>query len=119
MDIEGRDWPDGKPYLALTGPDLRIEHETLTAMGNNLPLPTDRWIHISLVCGVGNRLSGTWNLTVTIPGETPHVFLGITLSDPQFRELDWWAILHLTQRPVRVSTISTMSRFTTRSEPHI
>jgi len=91
VDIEGRDWPDGKPYR--TGPDLRIERGALMALGHNLmPLPTDRWIHIALVCGVGNRLPGTWNLTVAVPGDSPHVFSGITLSDPQFRELDWWAL---------------------------
>ncbi|MEI6500157.1 MAG: hypothetical protein WCP21_03915, partial [Armatimonadota bacterium] len=53
-----------------------------------LTLPHDQWIHFETVCAVGKQASGTWKLTVTLPGQQPQTFDKLP-CDPKFKSFQW------------------------------
>jgi len=53
-----------------------------------LTVPLQQWIQISLVCGLGDRATGKYSLTVTLPGAPPRRFTDLPCS-PQFTSITW------------------------------
>ncbi len=51
-------------------------------------LPPEQWLHFELVCGLGDLSAEPWALTVTVPGQEPRRFEGLT-RDPKMQELIW------------------------------
>jgi hypothetical protein len=81
------DWRDNaSPYLC--GPSFTISGGVLQMAGKTLPLPQDQWIHFEIRAGLGAQSSGTWDMTVQVPGEPPHQFTGLP-SQPGWKTLDW------------------------------
>lgn len=83
------EWRDAAdPYRV--GPSLVIDGAgRLSAAGEELAvLPTGRWLHFEVVCGVGSRSEGRWTLTVAASGQP--LLANRTLScDPKFQEVRW------------------------------
>jgi len=83
------EWRDNRnPYQ--TGPSLWFREGKLMANGNPLmDVPTDTWLEIAITCPLGMEAKGTYNLSVTLPEETPREFEGLSTVSPAFRRLDW------------------------------
>jgi hypothetical protein len=56
--------------------------------GKTLPLPQDQWIHFEIKTGLGAQSTGTWEMTVQVPGEPAHHFTDLP-SQPGWKTLDW------------------------------
>ena len=78
----------GHPYV--TGPSLSFGSEGTLKAGDTVvtKLPMQEWVHIEIRCGVGRKATGTYDLTVTVPGQTP-VMLREHPCDPAFDVLGW------------------------------
>jgi hypothetical protein len=91
LNHEWRDWPmsDGKGYQA--GPSLYVAADgTLTASGKKLlVLPASTWAHIEILCGFGAQASGTYSVSITLPGQPPQQFDGLPLQ-AGFKAMDWF-----------------------------
>lgn len=90
LNHEWRDWPqhDGKPYK--TGPSLNIAADGMvTAHGKKLlTLPANAWAHFEIVCGFGARNTGSYSVTITLPGQPPQKFADLKHQDG-FKAMDW------------------------------
>ena len=81
------DWRDNaSPYLS--GPSFVISGGVLQMAGKTLPLPQDQWIHFEIKTGLGAQSTGTWEMTVQVPGEPAHHFTDLP-SQPGWKTLDW------------------------------
>jgi hypothetical protein len=87
------EWRDkNSPYRV--GPTIWID-KGKARFGKNeaeMDLPNDQWIHFEIVCGMGAKSTGTWDLTVTVPGQPPKVFRNLKHGSPDFKALEWLGI---------------------------
>jgi len=60
-------------------------------VGNNvlLDVPVGQWVHFDVVADLGADNSGTWNLTVTLPGQEPRRFEKLANGNKSFQQLTW------------------------------
>lgn len=54
-----------------------------------MELPVGEWVHFELMAGLGEESTGTWDLTVTLPGQEPERFQGLRSGSPEFEVLTW------------------------------
>jgi hypothetical protein len=82
------EWRDNmSPYHV--GPSLYVVGDKLLVSGKQLlTLPQGQWIHFEVVSGLGNKSTGTWELSVTGPGQLQRKFSGLP-CDPNWKRLDW------------------------------
>jgi hypothetical protein len=72
------------------GPSLTIQNGKLRAAGKELiELPASTWIHLEVAAGLGPDSTGTWNLTVTLPGQPPKAFSNLPNGSPEWKKIDW------------------------------
>jgi hypothetical protein len=87
MYNEWRSW-DLQPYRV--GPTLWISGGKLQVGGQSvLDVPVDTWFHVEITAKVGADADGKWDLTVTLPGQEPKRFPGLSVGDPTFKNLTW------------------------------
>jgi len=87
INHEWRDWR-GSPYSV--GPSLWINGTKLQVRGKSLmDIPLDKWIHLEVTAALKNQGIGTWNLTVTLPGQEPKTFQNLKNGSPKFDKLTW------------------------------
>ncbi|MHB8972748.1 MAG: right-handed parallel beta-helix repeat-containing protein [Pirellulaceae bacterium] len=87
MFHEWRDW-SVTPYVV--GPSLWVQQGVLQVNGQKLlDVPVGKWIHCELVAGLGSQKTGTWNLTVTLPGQPPQRFENLALGNPDWQHATW------------------------------
>lgn len=90
------EWRDSaQPYRV--GPSLQIDEAgQLWANGQALlSVPLGEWVHLEIVGGLGKQAAGTYDLTVTLPGEDPQTFPEQLYGHPEFRRLDWLGFVSL------------------------
>ncbi len=77
-----------RPYKI--GPSLRIDAEgrVLARDKTLLTIPVGQWVHFEIVCGMGTKTTGTYDVTVSLPGQAPQRFEKLP-CDPQCRQLEW------------------------------
>lgn len=87
MYHEWRD--DSRPYRV--GPSVWIRDGKLSAVGRNLlELPLGQWVHLEIAAGLGEQSTGTWELSVRLPGQEPQVFRNLPNgSGGDWKKLDW------------------------------
>jgi hypothetical protein len=87
MYHEWRDWTR-EPYRV--GPSFWVRDGKLI-VGEQplLTLPLGQWVHYEIVSGVGNKSTGTWDLTVTLPNQPPRSFRGLRHAAPPLNKLTW------------------------------
>ncbi len=84
---EWRDWR-ASPYRV--GPSFSISGDNLQAAGKTLlRLPIDQWVRFELTADLGKNNSGTWDLTVTLPGQPPKAFENLKVAGTAFEQLSW------------------------------
>lgn len=83
------EWRDNaQPYRV--GPGFRIRDGKLQVWNKPLiDLPVGGWMHFEIEAGLGKKSTGTWNLTVTIPGQEPHRFADLKNVSDQWKSLNW------------------------------
>ena len=86
--IFNHEWRDSSaPYK--TGPALWIQGGKLTAAGKQLTIPNNTWVHLEIKAGLGAKSTGTWELTVSIPGQSPQKFTGLKSINADWKSLTW------------------------------
>ena len=87
--IFSTEWRDkASPYL--TGPSIWIEGGKLRAGKESvIDLPSGQWIHFEITAGLGAKANGTWDLTVTVPGQPPKSLKGLKVNSPAWKALNW------------------------------
>jgi parallel beta-helix repeat protein len=86
------EWRDYAIAPFKVGPSLWIMADgSFLANGTKLfQVPWSQWMHIEITCGVGPQNTGTYDLSVKLPGEDkPRVWKRVAF-DPQFSKLDWF-----------------------------
>jgi hypothetical protein len=84
------EWRDGGPSPYAAGPSLWINGNNLQVSGKTLmTVPSGGWIHVEIAADLGERNSGTWDLSITLPGETAKAFKGLKSANPAFEKLTW------------------------------
>ncbi len=87
INHEWRDWRNS-PYSV--GPSLSINGDALQVAGKTpLNLPMGKWVHVEITADLGQKNTGTWTLTVTLPGEPPRVFKALKNGSTTFEKLTW------------------------------
>jgi len=91
---------DAQPYRV--GPSLWVRQGKLVAAGKELmDIPPGVWVHLEVSAALGASSSGTWDLTVTLPGQPGRHFAKLPLGNPQWKKLDWLGFCSLaTQKTV-------------------
>lgn len=86
-----QEWRDSaNPYRV--GPSLRIKANGELSVGDKvlLTVPRSQWLGFTIVCPVGKQATGTWDLTVKLPGQEAKTFTGLDCgSKKSFRSLEW------------------------------
>ncbi|MBM4080223.1 MAG: right-handed parallel beta-helix repeat-containing protein, partial [Planctomycetes bacterium] len=85
-----QEWRDAsQPYLV--GPSIAIDKAgQLTANGKPLmAVPTGQWLHFDFTAGLGPQATGTYTLTLSIPGQPPKTFENLPVGSPNWQKL-WW-----------------------------
>ncbi|MBE0540045.1 MAG: right-handed parallel beta-helix repeat-containing protein, partial [Verrucomicrobia bacterium] len=73
-----------------TGPRFNIREARLRLIGGTtMELPENQWVRFEIASGVGPDSTGTWSLTVTVPGQPPRVFKNLANANPAFKTLTW------------------------------
>ena len=84
---EYRDWST-TPYSV--GPSLQMSTGKLSAGGRELlDIPVGQWVHMEVRVALGEGTTGTWELTVTLPGRAPQRFEGLPCVAPGWKALNW------------------------------
>ncbi len=94
--IVGHEWRDAaSPYRV--GPSLRVDAGgKLQAGGKPLAdVPTGEWLRIEIVCDLGAKTPGTYDLTLTLPGQPPQTFRQLTCGSDRFNRLEWLGFVSL------------------------
>ena len=79
---------DAQPYRV--GPSLWIRNGELTAGGKKLlDLPADTWVHFEISAALGDASAKTWDLSVTLPGQSAQHFPGLANGSPDWSRLSW------------------------------
>jgi hypothetical protein len=79
---------DAAPYRI--GPSLMVRGGKLFAMGKPvLDFPASTWVHLEITAALGSQSPGTWDLTVTLPGQKPQTFAGLPNASSEWKKLDW------------------------------
>lgn len=87
INHEWRDWRTS-PYRV--GPSLSIIADNLQVAGKTLlRLPLNRWVRFEITADLGKNNSGTWDLTITLPGQPPKTFENLKAPDAAFEQLTW------------------------------
>jgi len=83
------EWRDThRPYRV--GPGFWIKGGKLLVEGKPLlTLPIGKWFRIEVNSGLGDRSTGTWDLTVTLPGQKPSRFANLPNHNPEWKALQW------------------------------
>ena len=88
--LVGHEWRDARqPYGV--GPSMLFDASRgLLVAGKPLAvLPLGTWIHVEIVCPLGGKPTGTFDLTLAWPGHSPKVFRQIACGSPKFNRLEW------------------------------
>jgi hypothetical protein len=87
-------------YKYHLGPRLEVNAEGwLLANGRRLaPLPSRQWVRIDLTCGLGPQATGTYDLTLHLPGSEPQVHHQLPCA-PQFKTLACVVVMSLADGP--------------------
>ncbi len=89
MYVEWRD--SSSPYKV--GPSVWARDGQLVVGGKPLlAVPQEAWIHLEMKAGLGTRADGTWELSVTLPGQPAKVFSGLRCGSADWRELTWLGV---------------------------
>jgi hypothetical protein len=93
------DWRDD-PYAFNMGPNLTTTADGwLSANGLKLlQLPAGHWLHVEILCHLGDRANGTYDLTLTLPGATPQVYKALACS-PLFTTLNCVVFMGVAEAP--------------------
>ncbi|MGE5297241.1 MAG: right-handed parallel beta-helix repeat-containing protein, partial [Solirubrobacterales bacterium] len=84
------EWRDGRPSPYAVGPSLWINGSSLQVAGKTLAsLPVGQWVHFEIAADLGEKNSGTWSLSVTLPGEAVKMFQGLKNTSSNFEKLTW------------------------------
>ncbi len=87
INYEWRDWRSS-PYRV--GPCFWVNGTKLQIAGKTLfNLPIGKWVHFELAAALGNKNKGTWDLAVTIPGQSTRRFQGLQNGSSRFEKLTW------------------------------
>ncbi|MFV1967962.1 MAG: hypothetical protein ACC628_21265, partial [Pirellulaceae bacterium] len=90
MYHEWRD--DSSPYRV--GPSIWFRGGKLFVGGKELAvLPLEEWIHVEVAATLGEQSTGTWDLTVTLPGEAPRRFEKLNNGSADWKKLTWLGII--------------------------
>lgn len=82
-------WRDGSAAGFKTGPSIRIrDGKLLAGQRELLDIPALTWVSFAIQSRLGEANDGTFELTVAIGDQPPHVFPGLP-CDPLCRELNW------------------------------
>jgi hypothetical protein len=87
------EWRDSSsPYRV--GPSLGVTAAGMVKVRDRelLPIPLSQWVHFAITTGLGKQATGTWELTVTVPGQTPQAFSGMP-CDPKWKALEWMGFI--------------------------
>jgi hypothetical protein len=73
------------------GPSLLIDAQRRLRAGAKIlaDLPPAAWVRIEIVCGLGAQATGTYDLTVTLPGRPPQAFRQLACGSAKFNQLEW------------------------------
>ena len=79
---------EGNPYRV--GPTLAVDRGKLSAAGTQrMTLPSGQWLRLEVAAGIGPDSSGTWDLTVTLPGGKTRRFEKLPIIHKDWKRLDW------------------------------
>ena len=84
--FEWRDYSGGDYRV---GPSVRIEGDGKILSGGKAigKVPLSKWLHIEILCGLGDQAHGSWTLRY---GPIGGAMDQLTLPcDPKFKKLDW------------------------------
>lgn len=86
------EWRDGaSPYRV--GPNLRVVGGKLSANGAELmDIPSGQWAHFEIAAGLGKASTGTWDVSVALPGQPSRRFAGLK-SNAEWKRLDWFGFI--------------------------
>jgi hypothetical protein len=54
-----------------------------------MDIPAGQWVHLEIIAGLGSKSTGTWEMTVTVPGQAPRRFEGLKNVNADWKTLDW------------------------------
>ena len=93
------EWRDD-PYQYHLGPRLQVDAQGwLSANGKRLvQLAHGRWVRIDLQCGLGPQATGTYDLTLRLPGAEPQVHRQLACA-PEFKSLACIVLMSLADAP--------------------
>jgi hypothetical protein len=84
---EWRDWSK-EPYKV--GPSVKLQGGALSASGQRLlEVPAGQWFHVEIAAALGDAATGTYTLTVTLPGKEPRVFADLPCGAPELKRVTW------------------------------
>jgi hypothetical protein len=87
INHEWRDWRSSPyrvgPRFWINGTKLQIASRAL------MDLPMGKWVHFEIAAALGNKDEGTWDLTVTLPGQPSRRFEDLKNGTSKFEKLTW------------------------------
>ena len=87
INHEWRDWRSSPyrvgPRLWVNGTKLQIASRAL------MDLPVGKWVHFEITAALANKDEGTWDLTVTLPGQPSRRFEDLKNGSSKFEKLTW------------------------------
>jgi hypothetical protein len=62
-----------------------------------IDVPVGEWFRVEIACTLGGRSTGTYDLTVTLPGASPRSFPGLSYPGLKLQRLEWLGFVSLAQ----------------------
>lgn len=83
------EWRDAaNPYHVAPSIGIDAAGQLVASQQPVMLLPADQWIHFEIECGMGKQATGTYTLTVTVPGQEPKRVESLPCN-PKCKSLEW------------------------------
>jgi len=85
------EWRDWRPNPYQVGPSLTFRAgDELTASGKPIATaPVGKWMHVEILCPIGRKAAGKYDVTVTVAGGEPVQVRGIEMPAGPLPQLNW------------------------------
>jgi hypothetical protein len=94
------EWRDDAVPRYRTGPSVNIRGGKLYADSKPLmDVPTGQWFHVEVTATLGPNSTGTWDLSVTLPGQAARVFHGLPNRNADWKTIQWLGFTSGAQQP--------------------
>jgi hypothetical protein len=85
------EWRDWRRNPFDIGPSIQVDAKGQVIVNNKtlMTIPCGQWVRFEIVCPLGDKATGSYDLAITSPGQESKVFKGVPCGSARFKAVTW------------------------------